>query len=128
MEHLFNTHVKSGFWAGIWNQHIRLYSLNQINSVLKSAGFEVEKSEIQTFWCIPFNHHVLNLGARMLVGGSLPQSVKESASKFSKLKSKSINLATIFFAVVNSVDKLNEILPIKSSGVSIFVKARKIDR
>ena len=25
LQHFFNTHIKEGFWAGIWNQHTRLY-------------------------------------------------------------------------------------------------------
>lgn len=125
LEHLFNTHIKSGFWAGIWNQHIRLYSLSQINSVLKLAGFVIEQSEAQTFWCVPFNHNILNLGARLLVGSRLSDSIKDSASKFSENPNRNINFVTPFFAVVNLIDKLNNISPVKSSGVSIFVKAKK---
>src|SRR3989344_3027082 len=30
LEHFFNTHVSSGFWAGLWNQHLRLYKPHEI--------------------------------------------------------------------------------------------------
>ncbi len=125
LEHLFNIHIKTGFWAGIWNQHLRLYSLVQINSRLRSAGFSIVKSEIQTFWCLPFNHHILNLGARLLTGGYLPDSIKYSVNKFSTGSKSRASLTNIFFIVVNMIDKLNDIFSIKSSGVSIFVKAEK---
>lgn len=125
LEHLFNIHIKNGFWAGIWNQHIRLYSQSQINSVLRSAGFKILESQVQTFWCLPFNHHLVNLGARMLVNGNLSKSIRDSANKFSTSEAKSFNLAKIFFFVINIIDKLNIILPIRLSGVSIFVKAIK---
>jgi len=124
-ELLFNTHIKNGFWAGIWNQHIRLYSQSQINSVLKSAGFRVKKSQIQTFWCLPFNHYLINLGARMLINGKLPKSLKNSANKFSRSEDKSLNPAKIFLSVANTIDKLNVIFRVKSSGVSIVVNAIK---
>ncbi len=125
LEHLFKTHIKSGFWAGIWNQHVRLYSLRGINTVLESSGFSIEKSEIQTFWCIPFNHHILNLGARLLTSKRLPSSLENSVNKFSESPNKNINPISLFFAIINLIDKLNNVLSINSSGVSIFVKARK---
>ena len=30
LQHFFNTHIRSGFWAGIWNQHTRLYKKEYI--------------------------------------------------------------------------------------------------
>ena len=51
LEHLFDTHIKSGFLAGLWNQHERLYTSRQIKKVLEKAGFGVKKVESLTFWC-----------------------------------------------------------------------------
>lgn len=123
LEKLTNKHIESGFFAGIWNQHLRLYTKLSIERSIKKAGFKVERSEIQTFWCLPFNHLILNIGARMLVKDSKSEFIK-GASKFSKSGKKS-NPVKIFFFVSQLVDKLNDIIPVKNSGVSIVTTASK---
>ena len=30
LEHFWGTHIKSGFWSGLWNQHLRLYKPDEI--------------------------------------------------------------------------------------------------
>src|SRR3990167_759047 len=76
------THVKSGFFAGIWNQHLRLYKPDEIRKVLKSAGFKIKSGEVQTQWCLPFNHYLINFGARMIAAGSLPKEIHSQVNKF----------------------------------------------
>lgn len=125
LEHLFNFHIKSGFWAGIWNQHIRLYKLNQICSILTATGFTIEQSQIQTYWCIPFNHYIINLGARLIANNHVAYTIKKAMSKFSSSNRRSVSLIDICFQTVNLIDKLNILMPIKSSGVTIFIKVRK---
>lgn len=117
-------HVKDGFFAGLWYGHIRLYTRSQITSVVKEAGFSVEKSESMTYWCIPFNHHVVNLGARMLYGGKLSPKVVASVSKYKKKTKKPIYLS-VFFNTVNIIDKLNDRFAHNNNGVGVLVKAKK---
>ncbi len=118
-------HIKSGFWAGLWNQHIRLYYPDEIISKIKKAGFKIEKSENVTHYSLPFNHHLLNFAARMLYGGSMNPSLAKEVSKFNVApKKKKITSVSVAFKVVNIIDKLNDGV-IDKSSVSVFIKSRK---
>lgn len=125
LEHLFNTHIKSGFWAGIWNQHIRLYSPQQIKSVLEKAGFGVDKIEVQTKWCLPFNHYLINIGARMLKAQILPNNLHSQVNKFQQFNPKKRSFLTkLYFDMAQFVDSFNK----KNHsivGMTIFVRAQK---
>lgn len=124
LEHFFNFHIKSGFFAGIWNQHLRLYKAREIKKRMEKSGFNVESVELLTLWCLPFNHYLVNLGARLLYGKKLSKDLSNDINKFSQSKNKKTSLANFLFWLVNTFDKLNDIFP-NSSGVSIFIKAKK---
>ncbi|KKQ25792.1 MAG: Methyltransferase type 11 [Candidatus Woesebacteria bacterium GW2011_GWA1_37_8] len=125
LEKLFKTHIKSGFFAGIWNQHIRLYSKEQILAEIKSAGFEVIDAHTFTFWSLPFNHYIVNLGARILSRTKESRSFS-SFNKF-KIKSKQSKMSRIVYGLFTRIDKLNDIYPgpQNQSSVSIVVKGVK---
>lgn len=124
LETFFGTHVKSGFFAGLWNQHIRLYKRTDIEKALKKAGFQIEESRAVTFWCLPFNHYIINATARLLYGGSLSPELVQSISKY-ETKPKRPLLLNIAFGVVNFIDGLNDVWAPRDIGVSVFVKATK---
>jgi 2-polyprenyl-6-hydroxyphenyl methylase/3-demethylubiquinone-9 3-methyltransferase len=123
-ERIAGKHVKEGFWAGIWNQHIRLYTRNDIVAVSKKANFNVLESTAVTFWSLPFNHYIINLVARALYGGKLSPDTAASVSKYKKNPKRPLYL-DIAFGTVNLLDKLNDMYQSKEIGVSIFIKAVK---
>lgn len=120
--HLLGKNIKSGFWSGIWNQHIRLYRQRELKKVLEKAGFHIEQLEQLTYWCLPFNHYLVNIIARMLYDYNLPISLTNSLSKFKKTKKPL--WVKIGFGFVNAVDKLNDLFPQKT-GAGLFAKVRK---
>ncbi len=122
LQHFFNTHVRAGFWAGIWNQHTRLYKKGQLEKLMRSAGFTLDQSESLTSWCLPFNHYIVNLIAKLFYSQKLPKSMAKGMNKFQN--NKQPFLIRFGFGFINLVDKLNDFLP-QESGVSIFVRARK---
>lgn len=122
LQHFFKTHIKSGFWAGTWNQHLRLYKTSQIERLIKNAGFTIEQSESLTSWCLPFNHYAVNFIAKLFYANKLPKNLARGMNKFQNNKQPVLIRTAFFF--VNLWDSLNDLLPSKS-GVSIFVKARK---
>lgn len=124
LEHLFATHIKDGFWAGIWNQHKRLYTPKEIKKVLEKSGFKVEAVESLTYWCLPFNHNLLHLGARMLYGGSFSPNISSTISKY-ETNPKRPFLIDLFFKLVNGVDKLNDYWQPRDRGVGVLVKVIK---
>ena len=123
LQRLFNKHIKSGFWAGIWNQHTRLYELSVVERLVQRAGFNIEEAASLTGWCLPFNHYLVNLVAKLFYAGKLPQSLSKGMNKFKN--SKQSIIIRILFYFVNFVDKINDLLPL-NIGVSIFIKAKKL--
>lgn len=123
LDHLFKTHIKRGFWAGIWNQHNFLYTKEEIQKKLRQAGFKIKKLEVLTFWCLPFNHYLLNAVAKLVYSKQLPRQINDALLKFKSVKKPLF--IRIVFGLVNWVDRLNDSFP-KESGVSIFIKAKKV--
>lgn len=94
--------------------------------MLQKAGFGVEKQETLTFWSVPFNHQLVNLGARVMASKRRPSIITKGANKFLKGKDKSLPVK-FFFVIGNLIDGMNNLRFPKSSGVSVFVKAKKRD-
>jgi 2-polyprenyl-6-hydroxyphenyl methylase/3-demethylubiquinone-9 3-methyltransferase len=124
LEHFFRTHIKSGFWAGLWNQHIRLYKPEEIKRSVLRAGFRVEKIESLTWWCLPFNHNLMNLAARNLYGGNLSPRMVKTISKYEKNIKRPL-LVNFVFGIVNLVDRFNDIYQPEKNGVGVLVKSSK---
>lgn len=125
LQNFFNTHIKSGFWAGIWNQHERLYKPKQIQKVIEKSGFKINKLEKLTFWSLPFSHYIINLGARFMASGG-KSSLTFGANKFKKTGKRSL-IPQIYFLTAGVVDRLNDLTRC-NTGISIFVKALKPSR
>ncbi len=124
LEFFFKTHIKSGFWAGLWNQHLRLYEPELIRSRVEKAGFKVEMVRSVTWWCLPFNHTLMYSAAKLLYGGSLTPDLAAAVSKF-KVKARRPWYIAAAFGVVNGVDRLNDLWQPVNRGVGVFVKAVK---
>jgi len=121
LEHLFRTHVKSGFWAGIWSQHRRLYKPAEIKKVVEGAGFKIKTVEALTWWCLPFNHNLLYSAARTLHGGGFSPEVAGSINKFKKSKKKPI-LVNLIFKIINYFDEMNDLIETRNVGVGVLIK------
>lgn len=122
LQHFFGTHIKSGFWAGIWNQHDRLYEKEQVEKLIKKAGFKIEESRYLTGYCLPFNHYIVNFIAKLFYSRLLPTTIHKSMNKFQN-NNQPFLIKTGFY-LINLWDRLNDLLP-QEGGVSIFIKARK---
>src|SRR3989344_1629690 len=123
LQHFFNTHIKEGFWAGIWNQHTRLYKKEKLKSLVEKAGFRVEELKSLTYWCLPFNHYIVNLIAKLFYSNMLPSNISSGLNKFKN--NKQPFLISLGFRIVNLIDKLNDLFPVEEKGVAIFIKAQK---
>lgn len=124
LERTANRHNESGFWAGIWNQHIRLYKRKDIVAVAEKAKFNVVESGAVTFWSLPFNHYIINFVARALYGGKMSSDMVAAVSKYQKNPKRPFHL-NLAFGSVNALDKLNDLYQSREIGVSIFIKAVK---
>ena len=99
LEHLFNFHIKRGFFAGIWNQHLRLYKPEELRKRMEKAGFKIVACELLTTWCLPFSHYLLNLGCKLLFRKKLGKDILKDINKFSKSQKKKTYLYLISFFI-----------------------------
>lgn len=58
---LFNTHINKNIWwlAGIWADHERLYTFDQLKKLITDCGFRIKKSRRIIHWCWPLSHFLL---------------------------------------------------------------------
>lgn len=124
LQRIFKIHIKSGFWAGVWNMHDRLYSVPELKNVIHRAGFKIELLECLTHYGIPFNHYLTNIGFRVRTSNKFPEYIKQTMTKFSYSPKK-----TWFYYIlklINWFDRRNDRhFSDLSSTVGIFVIASK---
>lgn len=77
LEVIFKTHVSSHIWwlAGIWADHMRLYSEKDLATTLKKGGLRIMNLWQSTHYAFPFTHFLLyavgkNLVEKKIIGGS----------------------------------------------------------
>ena len=82
LEGLFNWHIESGPLAGIWANHVRLYTASELRAAVEAAGFQIEEERSLTHYCFPFIHNlVYGLGKPLLESKMLPKSMHALADR-----------------------------------------------
>jgi ubiquinone/menaquinone biosynthesis C-methylase UbiE len=125
MEAITGNHIKDGFWAGLWFNHIRLYTVEQMKKVVEKTKLKVETVESLTFWCLPFNHHIVNLGARVVYAKNTSEKIVQAVSKYEVNKPLSPVVKAIF-SIFRMIDRLNDLYQPKNQGAGVYLKAIKI--
>ena len=125
LERFTGRHVKSGFWAGIWNMHLRLYYPEEIKSLIGKSGFDVISIEYLTHYCIPFNHIILYGLKKLLLSGILPENMSNTADKFSVKKNKQSRVIKLGYNILGLLDRFNDSVSGNRPSVAILIKAHK---
>jgi SAM-dependent methyltransferase len=129
LENVFKTHIQHGPLAGIWANHVRLYTRDQLRQSVLAAGFVVEEERAFTHHAFPFIHNlVYGLGKPLLESGALPQSMANAADRttFDKNDGSLLNPINLGLKVFNWFDRPNVISePPGRSTVNLAIKGRK---
>lgn len=129
LETLLNTHIGSGPLAGIWANHVRLYTRDELRESVLAAGFVVEEERAFTHHSFPFIHNlVYGLGMPLLESGLLPTSMANAADRttFDKNDGSLFNPINIGLKVFNFFDRKNVMSePAGRSTVNLCIKGRK---
>ena len=125
-ENFFGWHVPAHIWwlAGIWADHVRLYSEAELTRKLEKAGFKIEQLWRGTRWCVPLAHFWLyGIGKNLVEKGWLPDFDRFNYSP------KTGWLAQGVRGVFNLFDRLNKVWPEEPGKpyLNIIVKCRKAD-
>lgn len=129
LETLFHTHIQRGMFAGIWANHVRLYTRSQLRSAAERAGFTVEEERSFTHYSFPFIHNlVYGIGMPLLEAGWLPGKMATAANRltFDKNDGSLLNPINLGLKVFNFFDRKNKINePPERSTVNLALKGRK---
>jgi SAM-dependent methyltransferase len=129
LETLFKTHIQHGPLAGIWANHVRLYTREQLRQSTLTAGFVVEEERAFTHHSFPFIHNlVYGLGMPLLESGLLPEKMANAADRtsFDKNDGSLLNPINLGLKVFNTFDRKNVMNEAPGrSTVNLCIKGRK---
>lgn len=129
LENVFHTHIQHGLLAGIWANHVRLYTAEQLRSSVSAAGFAVEEERAFTHHSFPFIHNIVyGLGKPLLESGALPAAMANAADRtaFDKNDGSLLNPINLGLRIFNWFDRPNVINePPGRSTVNLAIKGRK---
>ena len=122
LERVFGTHVPSHIWwlAGIWADHVRLYTSAELTGRVRAAGFALDNLWLTTPRCLPFAHFLLyGIGKNIIERGFLP-----SCNRFDQEQGNS-RLLRWARSLLYAFDDPLKARTDDSSSVGIVLKARK---
>lgn len=129
LETLFGIHIQHGPFAGIWANHVRLYTAAQLKLAVLDAGFEVEEERAFTHYSFPFIHNIVyGFGKPLLESGVLPETMANAADRttFDKNDGKLLNPINLGLKVFNYFDRRNVMNEAPGrSTVNLCIKGRK---
>jgi SAM-dependent methyltransferase len=129
LEFLFKRPIRTGMFAGIWANHVRLYRRDQLRSSVLAAGFQVEEERAFTHDSFPFIHNlVYGIGMPLLESGALPGNMATAANRitFDQNDGSLLNPINLGLKVFNFFDRNNSISePVGRSTVNLAIKGRK---
>jgi SAM-dependent methyltransferase len=129
LETLFGTHIQQGTFAGIWANHVRLYSQDELRQAVAMAGFVLEEERSFTHDCFPFIHNIVyGFGMPLLEKGVLPNDMAKAANRltFEKNEGSLLNPINLGLKVFNFFDRKNTINEAQGrSTVNLAIKGRK---
>jgi len=119
----------SGFWGGLWAMHLRLYYRNDLDAIVRRAGFNVDAADMITHYCLPFNHLILFIGKRIGNIVPLPAAVSKSMEKFEwqeEQKGFFPSLIRRILRVVDTIDERNDAVEDKNNVSSVCIGMKLI--
>jgi SAM-dependent methyltransferase len=129
LEALADRHISSGPLAGIWANHVRLYTRQALRAAVEQAGLIVEEERAFTHYAFPFIHNlVYGLGKPLLESGALPDRMARAADRttFDDNDGSLLNPINLGLAVFNWFDRPNRLHePPDRSTVNLCIKATK---
>lgn len=129
LETLFGVHIQYGPLAGIWANHVRLYTQPELRRSVLGSGLEIEEERSFTHDCFPFIHNIVyGAGKPLLESGLLPSGMATAANRitFTENTGSLLNPINLGLRVFNFFDRHNTINEHpRRSTVNLAVKARK---
>lgn len=115
--------IRSGFFGGIWTNHVRLYRPDALRNLVRRAGLVPEDLRQFVHHCFPFAHNlVYGLGMRLVESGVLPEADRFRYGESPNGSGGPLNAARW---LLNAIDGWNRPREEGRSAVILSVRARK---
>lgn len=134
-EHLGLGHFSSqNEWlGGLWANHLRLYTNEELTKHLTAAGFAVKDMRAMTRYCLPFQQLILYAGKQAYTRLPVPASVRHGMEKFEWKQSAAparANPAQLVLrtglGLLRAVDRFNErSFPVNGTAMHLAAKVVK---
>lgn len=130
-EALMGRPIRRGPFAGIWANHERLYTEQQLLRRLEEASFFVEESDRLTHYCFPGTQTIVyTVGKGLIERGLLPNGISRRTHRFRGEENTGGRLSPLNWAlsIFDWFDRWNDNdkrLARKDTFVNLGVKARK---
>ena len=81
LERAFGIHMPSHIWwlAGIWTDHVRLYTTEELSRTVTAAGFTIDETWFTTHRCFPFSLMLFQIGSSVV-----KRTVSPSLNRYSE--------------------------------------------
>lgn len=117
--------IRSGFFGGLWTDHVRLYTQSELVELVQNAGLTTQSPRQFVHYCFPFSHNlVYGLGKWLVESGRL-----RSADRFYYHENSGSLLNPINWGLrlFNWIDRLNDpISEANKTTVILSIKAVKL--
>jgi len=129
LETLFHTHVRRGAFAGIWANHVRLYTHDELFRTVWRSGLELVDARSFTHHSFPFIHNIVyGFGKAALEAGLLPGGMANAADRHNWDGDRGsplnpVNLGLRLFELFDRPNRMSE--PPSRSTVNLCALARK---
>lgn len=110
LETLLGLHIGRGPLAGIWANHLRLYTPEQLRERVLAAGLRVDEERSLLHHAFPFSHNlVYGLGKPLLQAGLLPKALADVAdrSRFDREDGSPLNPLRLALRALEWFDRQN---------------------
>jgi hypothetical protein len=103
--------IRTGPFAGIWANHVRLYEPERLRRVLADAGFSVGPIEHLTHYCFPGTQTIVyTFGKGLIERNLMPGAISRSVHRFKGEANRGhpLNPLNWALALFHTIDRLNE--------------------
>ncbi|MGE0212689.1 MAG: class I SAM-dependent methyltransferase [Parvibaculaceae bacterium] len=121
--------VRTGTFAGIWANHVRLYTAEELRRVVLAADLEIRAERAFTHHAFPFIHNIVyGFGKPLLESGLMPRALADAADRTAFRKRDAglfnpVRLAIGLLALFDRPNRMDE--PPGRSTVNLCLLARK---
>jgi len=118
-------------WSGIWYDHQRLYTRDELTALMANAGFDVVETRGLTHATFPFAHLLLyGIAKPLLRGGLVPPALRKQVDRHEMTPTPPAGPTGAVFRTLERIDRPNDAPDLddrERTFLGLAIRARKPD-